>query len=63
MKFKPGQRVMYKNYESQVVFCYENYKDNKNAYTVKFKRGEMELHRLCYEDELEEHAQIDLWDS
>jgi hypothetical protein len=62
MKYKPKQKVMFKHYESQIEFCYENYKDGKNAYTIIFKRGETELHRLCYEDELEECDQIELWD-
>lgn len=35
MKYRPGQKVMYKNYESQVVFCHENYKAGRNAYVVK----------------------------
>lgn len=62
MKYKSGQKVMYKKYECQIVFCYENYKDGKNAYTVKFQRGKLEVNRLCYEDELERHEQINIWD-
>ncbi|NLE06655.1 MAG: hypothetical protein GX638_17865 [Crenarchaeota archaeon] len=62
MKYKPGEKVMYNNYESKIVFCYENYKYNKNAYAVKFKRGSIEVNKLCYEDELEKPAQIELWD-
>ena len=52
MKYKPKQKVMFKKYESQIAFCYENYRYGKNAYTIKFKRGSTELHRLRYEDEL-----------
>ncbi|OPZ94967.1 MAG: hypothetical protein BWY74_00131 [Firmicutes bacterium ADurb.Bin419] len=62
MKYKPGEKVMYKNYESKIVFCYENYKDSKNAYTIKFQRGNIEVNRLCYEDELERPEQMDIWE-
>ncbi len=62
MKFQPGQFVLFKNYTAEIEFCFTDYKDGKNAYTIKFMRGKTELHRLCFEEELCECDQISIND-
>ncbi|MDP4183120.1 MAG: hypothetical protein Q8942_18780 [Bacillota bacterium] len=58
MKYSQGQCVKYKKYSAQIVFCYPSYKKDKDAYTIKFVKGGMEFHRLCFEDELSEENQL-----
>ncbi len=62
MKYRPGQCVVYKNHTAEIVFCFPEYKHGKNAYTIRFFRGKTELHRLCFEEELNNQEQVDIQD-
>lgn len=53
MKYKPGDIVIFKIYSAVIRFCYADYKDGKNAYSIRFTRKNgTTIDRLCFEDEL-----------
>lgn len=62
MKFKPGQHVIFKNYQAVVEFYYPNYKNGEDAYTIVFERKGNYIHRLCLYSQLKLPDQISFFD-
>jgi hypothetical protein len=53
---------MYKNHTAEIEFCFPQHKHGKDAYAIKYMKGNTELHRLCFEDELSYQDQVNIDD-